>query len=125
MKNKKKYVEKRRQPRTKKIIPFKIKTDDSTIATETIDLSCIGAYCQVDKYIPTMTNLKIVLALPCGNQKGEVEHVECIGAVVRVEKIPSKTNEDDQYNIAIYFNEIEESEKEKIANFLEKHSGDS
>ncbi len=125
MKNKKEYEEKRKHPRSKKSIDFKIETDGSTIAAKSIDLSCIGAYCQADKYIPPMTNLKIVLALPGGNQKGEVEHVECIGAVVRVEKIPSKTNEDDQYNIAIYFNEIEESEKEKIANFLEKHSGDS
>ena len=125
MKNKKKYEEKRRHPRSKKSIDFKIETDGSTIAAKSIDLSCIGAYCQVDKYIPPMTNLKIVLALPCGDQESGAEHVECIGAVVRVEKIPSNTNGDDKYNIAIFFNEIEESEKEKIANFLEKHSGDS
>jgi c-di-GMP-binding flagellar brake protein YcgR len=125
MKNKKKYEEKRRHPRSKKSIDFKIETDGSTITAKSIDLSCIGAYCQVDKYIPPMTNLKIVLALPCGDQESGAEHVECIGAVVRVEKTPSNTNGDDKYNIAIYFNEIEESEKEKIANFLEKHSGDS
>ncbi|MHC4182092.1 MAG: PilZ domain-containing protein [Planctomycetota bacterium] len=123
--NNKKYEEQRRYPRSKKSIDFKIETDGSTIAAKSIDLSCIGAYCQVDKYIPTMTNLKVVLVLPCGDQKGEAEYVECIGAVVRVEKVPSKTNRDDKYNIAIYFNAIEESEKEKIANFLEKHSGDS
>ncbi len=122
MKNKKKYEEQRRHPRSKKTIPFKIKTGDSTIATETIDLSCIGAYCQVDKYIPSMTNLKIVIALPCEDQEDGVEYVECNGVVVRVESVLSN-NGGNMHNIAIFFNEIDEPEKEKIANFLEKHSG--
>ncbi len=125
MKKQKKYVEKRRQPRTKKSIQFKIKTDDSTITAESIDLSCIGAYCQVNKYIPSMTSLMIVLALPCGDKESGVEYVECFGVVVRVEKTSSKADEANTYNIAIYFNDIGESEKEKIANFLEKHGKDS
>ncbi len=124
MKNKKEYEEKRKHPRSKKSIDFKIETDDSTIATESIDLSCIGAYCQVDKYVPPMTNLKIVIALPCEDQEDKVEYVECNGVVVRVESVLSN-NGGNTHNIAIFFNEIEESEKEKIANFLEKHSGDS
>ncbi len=123
MKNKK-YEEKRKHPRSKKSIDFKIETDDSTIATESIDLSCIGAYCQVDKHIPPMTNLKIVIALPCEDQEDKVEYVECNGVVVRVESVLSN-NGGNMHNIAIFFNEIKESEKEKIANFLEKHSGGS
>jgi hypothetical protein len=124
MKNKKKYKEKRKHPRTKKSISFKIRIDDSTIATESIDLSCIGAYCQVDKYIPSMTNLKIVIALPCEDQEDGVEYIECNGVVVRVKRI-SSNNGGNTHNIAIFFNEIEESEKEKIANFIENHSEDS
>ena len=124
MKNKKKHEEKRKHPRTKQSISFKIKIDDSTIATESIDLSCIGAYCQVDKYIPSMTNLKIVIALPCEDQEDGVEYIECNGVVVRVKRI-SSNNGGNTHNIAIFFNEIEESEKEKIANFIENHSEDS
>jgi len=124
MKNKKKHKEKRKHPRTKQSISFKIKIDDSTIATESIDLSCIGAYCQVDKYIPSMTNLRIVIALPCEDQEDGVEYIECNGVVVRVKRI-SSNNGGNTHNIAIFFNEIEESEKEKIANFIENHSEDS
>ncbi len=89
MKKKKKPEEKRKHPRTKQSISFKIKIDDSIIATESIDLSCIGAYCQVDKYIPSMTNLRIVIALPCEDQEDGVEYIECNGVVVRVKRISS------------------------------------
>ncbi len=124
MKKQKKFVEKRRQPRIKKCIQFKIKPNGSTISAESIDLSCIGVYCQVDKYIPSMTNLKIVIALSCEDQEDGVEYVECNGVVVRVKRILSNNGGNTHY-IAIFFNEIKESEKEKIANFLKKSSGHS
>ncbi len=124
MKKQKKFVEKRRQPRIRKCINFEIKPNGSTISAESIDLSCIGVYCQVDKYIPSMTNLKIVIALSCEDQEDGVEYVECNGVVVRVKRILSN-NGGNTHNIAIFFNEIKESEKEKIANFLKKSSGHS
>ncbi len=125
MKKKNKYVEKRRQPRIKKCINVEIETNGSTITAESIDLSCIGVNCRVNKYIHVMTNLKIILALPSGDQEKEAEYVECNGVVVRVEKASSKADVDNIYNMAIYFNEISESAKEKIANFLKKSSGHS
>jgi len=47
--------------------------------------------------------------------------VEGNGVVVRIEEILSEANLGSVYNTAIYFNEIEESEKEKIADFFEEH----
>ncbi|MEE9259794.1 MAG: PilZ domain-containing protein [Candidatus Scalindua sediminis] len=125
MKKPNKYVEKRRQPRIKKCISFEIKTNGSTITAESIDLSCIGVNCRVNKYIHVMTNLKIILALPSGDQEKEAEYVECNGVVVRVDKTSSKADVGNIYNMAIYFNEISESVKEKIVNFLKKSSGHS
>lgn len=121
MKKQKKYTEKRRQPRTKKCINFEIKTNGSIITAESINLSCIGAYCRVDKYIPYMTNLKIDIALPSDNQESGVEYVKCNGVVVRVEEALPEADVGNIYNIAIFFNEISESVKEKIANFVKKH----
>lgn len=125
MKKQKKFVEKRRHPRTKKCIQFKIKPNGSTITAESIDLSCIGVNCQVNKYVHPMTNLKIILALPSGDQEKEAEYVECNGVVVRVDKASSKADVGNIYIMAIYFNEISESVKEKIANFLKRSSGHS
>ncbi len=125
MNKKNKYVEKRRQPRIKKCIIFEIKTNGSTITAESIDLSCIGVNCRVNKYIHVMTNLKIILALPSGDQEKEAEYVECKGVVVRVDKTSSKADVGNIYIMAIYFNEISEPVKEKIANFLKRSSGHS
>lgn len=114
-------VEHRKHPRINKRLQFKVKAEDFDAVTETINLSCRGAYCQLNKYIPLMTNLKISLALPYGDKGNEFKYAECNGVVVRVEEALSEANVGSVYNTAIYFNEIEESEKEKIENFFEKH----
>jgi len=113
--------ERRRHPRINGRLQFKVKAEDFDAVTETINLSCFGAYCQLNKHIPLMTSLKIALALPYGDQGNEFDYVECNGVVVRSEKILSEAHLGSVYNTAIYFNEIEESEKEKIADFFEEH----
>jgi hypothetical protein len=116
-------TERRRHPRIIERVPFKLRAEDFDVLTETINVSCIGAYCQLDKYIPFMTGLKISLALPRGDQKKKFEYAECNGVVVRVEEVESHDHTGSVYNTAIYFNEIEESEKEKIASFFKDTSG--
>lgn len=114
-------AERRRHPRINERLQFKVKAEDFDTVTETINLSCLGAYCQLNMHIPLMTNLKITLALSYGDQGNEFEYAECNGVVVRVEEVLSEANVGSVYNTAIYFNEIEESEKEKIEKFFEKH----
>jgi len=121
MKRKHIGVEHRKHPRINERLQFKLKTNHFHIVTETINLSCIGAYCQVNKYIPLMTSLDIVLALPHVDKEGKFEYVECNGLVVRVEKVSLDANGHNAYNIAIYFSEIEDSEKQKIESFFERH----
>jgi len=113
--------ERRRHPRIDERFEFKVKAEEFDAVTETINVSCLGAYCQLNKHIPLMTSLKIALALPYGDQGNEYDYVECNGVVVRIEEILSEAHLDSVYNTAIYFNEIEESEKEKIADFFQKH----
>jgi len=113
--------ERRRHPRINERLQFKVKAKDFDAVTETINLNCLGAYCLLNKHVPLMTSLKIALALPYGDQGNEFEYVECNGVVVRIEEILSEANLGSVYNAAIYFNEIEESEKEKIADFFEEH----
>jgi len=115
------FREKRKYPRINKRIAFKLKEKDTLLFAETIDLSCIGAYCQVNSYVPFLTRLKIVFELPSGNREDPVEYAECFGVVVRVEKILSETTCGDVYNMAIFFHEIEERERKKIDNFVKTH----
>lgn len=110
-------LERRRHPRIKKELPLKIKTDGYGLATQTENLSCIGAYCSVDKYIPPLTKLSIVLLLPLKEKnKNTHSRVQCKGVVVRTEdKQPSG------FNVAIYFNEISQRDKKKISKYINQY----
>ncbi|MFC2140521.1 PilZ domain-containing protein [Candidatus Auribacterota bacterium] len=107
-------IERRRHTRINQNLEIKLNLDDSLFVAETINLSCSGAYCHLQREIPLMTRLRIVFCLPpIGKQKKDVV-VECSGVVVRVEKGQKK----DEYNIAIFFNQIEEKEQKKIERFV-------
>ena len=121
MSNDNTHVERRRYPRVKEELQLKLKAEDFDAVAETMNLSCIGAYCQLKKYIPLMTSVKIALTLPDGTQATEIQYAECSGVVVRVEKVPSPDTTASVFNTAIYFNELAQSEKEKIAKFVERH----
>lgn len=111
-------VERRRYPRVKSEIPLKIKYDNYDAIGKTCDISCIGAYCTVNKYIPLFSKISIVLLLPLRNpERTNVCSVRCKGAVVRVKKNPQSVTE---YNIAIYFNELSLPGKTKLSQYVQQ-----
>ncbi len=111
-------AEKRRYPRAKKSLPIKIKNGDFDIATETKNISCIGAYCQIDKYIPPFTKIKATVLLPY-KTKNTNHYINCEGTVVRIEK--NDNSLEPQYNIAIYFNQISKTNMLKIDRFVKNY----
>ena len=121
MKHKHMNAERRRHPRINERLQFRLKTDSFDVVAETTDISCIGAYCQVNKYIPLMTILEIVLGLPYGDEGNELEYLQCNGVVVRVDKVSPDAEVPGAYNIAIFFSDIAEREKQKIMRFVEAH----
>ena len=114
-------VENRSHLRINKRIRFEINTNNSTVVAETINLSCSGASCLIDKHISFMTKLRINLPLVSDKKGNKVENVECYGVVVRVDKNTSQPDTSETYNVAIFFNEIEDSAKTKILNFIETY----
>lgn len=110
--------ERRKYPRINKRMKFELRNEnDSVVIAETINLSASGAYCMVNKTIPFMTSLRIILPLIYGNKESQVEYAECEGIVVRVDEVSPEAG---ICNIAIFFNDIEESERKKITDFVEK-----
>ena len=112
-------AEKRRYPRLKKNLPIKIKHEEFDLVTETKNISCAGAYCRVDRYIPMMTKLKIKILLP-SKVKNNPLCINCVGTVVRVEKNDNPL--ESEYNVAIFFNEINKSSMNKINNFVKQQN---
>ena len=113
-------MERRRHPRIDKQLKFNLKTVDDIAVAETINLSCSGAYCVVNKHIPLMTELELVFALPYGDDDDEVEYIQCNGIVVRVEDALSDDEMNEEYHIAIFFNFIEETNQVKLNNYIER-----
>ena len=55
--------ERRRHPRVREQLPLKIREADFEIVTQTKDISCSGAYCEIDRPIRTMERVKVTLML--------------------------------------------------------------
>jgi len=108
-------TERRQHPRIDGSIPLKISSGDFDIVTETQNLSRTGVYCRVIQYVEPMTKLKIHLLLPFRrNEKITTKKVSCSGVIVRTEAIPGE----DSFNVAIYFNDIQDRCADSIAEYV-------
>ena len=107
--------ERRLHPRLEETLPVKISANGYDFSTTTQNISCVGAYCCISKYIPPFTKLALKIALPAVPQKKIEVTVECKGVIVRTEDEPN-----GGFNIAIFFNEIAEPQKEKIAHYINR-----
>ena len=106
----KKSSERRKHKRLAKNIPvelaiFPINVENKNIhKTTTLNVSCAGFYCKVDKYIPPFTKVEVVfLKNGQDNQKANSKQKPTTiqGVVVRTE--PEKENEScHEYYIAIF-----------------------
>ena len=111
------FVEKRRYPRINFKLPIKLSEAGYDIVTETRNISGNGVYCTVDKELPPMTKLKIIMLVPIKkNNKRILRKIACEGVVVRKE-ITDYINK-YKHNIAIYFSEIKESDRKLILSYV-------
>ena len=111
----KKPSERREFPRIEKALPINIAADGYGFSTTTQNVSCTGAYCRVNKYIPPFTRIAVKMALPMINRqaKNNISNVECRGVVVRTDDEGS-----GGFNLAIFFNDIKESQRHKISRYV-------
>ncbi|HLD82488.1 MAG TPA: PilZ domain-containing protein [Candidatus Omnitrophota bacterium] len=108
--------EKRLYQRINSNLPVEIEANGFDFVTTTQNISCVGAYCRIDKYIPPFTRIMVKLRLPMANQQRKSDNqVACYGVIVRT---------DDEleggFNIAVFFNEIKDSQRQKISQYLSK-----
>ena len=112
-------IERRRSPRVEQKVPLKIKLDGYDLVGHTQNISSIGAYCIVNKYIPPFSLISIILFLPLRSDKrNSIANVRCQGVVVRAEESPENSKE---YNIAIYFNRLRRSDKAKLLQYVQQY----
>ena len=108
--------ERRQYPRVYCELPLKLAANGFDFATSTQNVSAVGAYCRINKYLPPFTKLAVRLSLPVNRgDQSDTLNVECKGVVVRSEDETS-----GGFNIAIFFNEIKDSQRQKIEQYISK-----
>jgi hypothetical protein len=109
-------AERRLYPRIDQELPLKVMANGYDFATYTHNLSCVGAYCHIEKYVPPFTKVMVKLRLPNAVAKTSKNiDVECKGVIVR-------TNDEETggYDIAIFFNGITEITHQKISSYINR-----
>ena len=114
-------AERRRYARAPRSLAIKLEDREADFVTETKNISCIGAYCQIDNYLPILTKLKITLLVPKSKSLKTAKHITCEGTIVRVER-SSDPLEQNKYNIAIYFNQISKGDMKLIDSYVKNNS---
>ncbi len=111
------FAERRKYPRIPETVSWKVTVGSSIYATQTRNLSCGGALCQLPQSLPVMTKLEIAFDLPPGPQGHSARSIRCIGVVVRQE-----SRVDPQgirtYLTAIYFLDLKVEDRQCIAEFV-------
>jgi hypothetical protein len=88
------------------------------------NLSMGGVYCTSSNDFPEMTRLGVRMALPPNGDTGAQQslplNVEAI--VVRNRSLPSPTGGDPRYELALFFTNITDEQKQMLSNYLQATS---
>ncbi len=104
--------ERREFPRLNQQLPISVAANGYDFVTSTMNISCLGAYCRIEKYVPPFTRVRIKMDLPIA--KNEKAEVECDGVIVRSEDDMDKGG----FNVAIFFNRITDAPRKKITQYI-------
>jgi len=119
--------EKRRHPRVKdEGISLKVRSGDVDIITKSLDISASGVYCKVEKEIPVMSRIKVILILPLSpkdrQDARESAKIETEGVVVRGHPV-IVDGKIEHYDIAVFFDNISAKQKECLLEYVGKKTG--
>jgi len=123
----KKKVEKRKYPRVKDAhISLKVKSKDTDIITKSLDISASGVYCKLEKEMPLMSRIRIILIIPKIQTGGEKStqnlKIETDGVVVREHPV-IENGKIIHYDAAIFFDNISIKDRESILDYISSRTG--
>lgn len=109
-------TERRQYSRVDQRLPVKIAANGYDFSSVTQNVSCVGTYCHINKYIPPFTKIAVKLTLPVVTEDERKDfNVECKGVIVRSEDASG-----GGFNIAVFFNEIKDSQRQKISRYINR-----
>lgn len=125
MSKRKEIKEKRKYARVKdQGISLKVKSGDVDIITKSLDISASGVYCKVEKEVPLLSRVKIILIIPklkegeAGDAPQTVK-IETDGVVVREHPV-IVGGKIAHYDVAVFFDNISTKDREALLKYIEK-----
>lgn len=104
-------AERRRYPRVDEHLRIRVAGREEQIATETVNVSCGGTLCWLDRPLPLMTKVAVDLALP-------KRLIHCVGVVVRCQPTQAPWTRKGHYQTALFFTDLKRSDHRAIAEFV-------
>lgn len=119
MRTPKRILERRRWVRIEEALPFRIGHAAYETETVTINISAHGALCLVEKDIPVMTKLDLVLSLPpLSGFYSKTRAIRLRGVVVRKEEDPAGAG----FRLAVYFSGVRPDDQRLLQEFIRLRS---
>jgi len=110
--------ERRRFPRIKdRDISIELTAEGFSTITQSLDVSASGIYCKVDRHIPVMTRMQVILKLPKEAKSSKFITMKIDGVVVR-EHLVKKEQDKKYYDVAIFFNTLTSSERNILIQYI-------
>ncbi|RKY42566.1 MAG: hypothetical protein DRP85_02195 [Candidatus Makaraimicrobium thalassicum] len=111
-------VERRKYPRIRdENISIKLSGDGFDTITQSLDVSASGIYCKVDRPIPVMSRVQLVLSLPGKPNASHPITMNIDGVVVREHPV-KKDGRVQYYDVAIFFNMLMPKERKSLIQYI-------
>ena len=108
--------ERRQAPRIDERVSVALSGEGATLQAESENLSAVGVYCKLDRFLRPMTKLQVQFELPDGARR---VRVRCEGVVVRVEPIVADAKR-GFYHVAVFFTDLTDRDRSAISRFVSR-----
>ena len=100
-------------------LSLRLEAGDFDTTTHTLNVSASGIYCKVDKEIPLMSRVKLMLMLPAypKEEKASSHGIEVGGVVVRQHPVIID-GVIKHYDVAIFFDDLAKKDRDVILNYI-------
>ena len=114
-------AERRANPRISAVFSLHGAPADGGIVArmQAADLSLGGLRCTSTTDFAEMTRLAVRLELPIAGN-GQSDPVDVQAVVVRRQEIPSATQEEPRYELALFFTSLEDDTRDRLARYLNR-----
>lgn len=91
----------------------------ASVISQSLNISASGVYCKVDKEVPLLSRVKIILVLPVSNNNDRMYKLETDGVVVREHPVIEQGRV-LHYDVAIFFDNLSTRERETLKKYIVK-----